>query len=147
MHIRVFVTFTVLFASVALAWSQSEIVGIQIPLSSGNSVTIDLKGDLVQLNLGASAVIHYDVGGRIDRVGDASIEYGAGGRIHSIGDSAIEYGAGGRILSIADAELHYDVGGRLSAVGDAAVGADVGGRIKAISSTIPHGLRISVALD
>jgi hypothetical protein len=147
MNMQLLLIAAVSLTSLAATHGQSSSDQIQVPLSSGSSLTINLKGDLVGLNIGASGTIHYDVGGRIDKVGNTAIGRDVGGRIARIGDTVVKYGVGGQVLTIGDAALHYDAGGRLGAIDDAVVDRDVGGRVKSISTPVPLGLRIVIAID
>ena len=139
------ITITFVFSSLLIVSAESRtIYGMQIPLTAGISVSINLKGSRVSADINDStAKVSYDYAGRIDKIGDIKIGYDYAGRISEIKSLKIAYDYAGRVSQIGESKISYDYADRISSIGESRITYDYAGRLTDISSDLPNRLRIS----
>jgi hypothetical protein len=141
----ILLTITFVFSSLLIASAESRIIyGMQIPLTAGISVSINLKGSRVSADINDStAKVSYDYAGRIDKIGDIKISYDYESRVSKINNLEIEYDYAGRLSRIGESKISYDYADRVSSIGESRITYDYAGRLTGISSHLPNGLHIS----
>ncbi len=123
------------------------IIGIEIPVSGGNAVTLTSNGKVLAIDINTLGNIEYGGDGRIDKIDGDSVEYDSRGRVKKVGTKVIEYDDSGKLSKVGDVAIAYDSANRVSKIGTATVDYNSLGQLGKLLGTLPDGLQLCVGVS
>ncbi len=123
------------------------ILGIQIPISSNNAISLTSGGKVLSVDVNTLEKIVYGGAGRIEKIDNSVIGYDSRGRVSKIGTKTIEYDDDGRINKVGDTVIVYDSVNRVSKVGATKIKYNSIGQLDHFVDDLPDGLKLCVSIS